>query len=529
MMSSKVQEKKTVAANAPEEDRFRSGRSRFGLQQLRIGRDKRWHFAGQQPDETVRMVVRRHKFFLLTPALPLLGSFILLGLVLYGATSLPNPLIPWPFFEILAIALIIGTAAWFVYKDFLKWYLETYIITNKRIIISRGILEPTRQATPLESVRQVGVDLDNFLGFWLRYGTVHAYLTGGDLIMREVPNPRKVKDAIEGITQGIQAAKPKEEKPPTPPIPEVAAVIETLSKEKEPPKLENADEGLPIRNPEGRIGPRRTFGGFLNIEAEVHYTSGEFTVRYVQRSRYVLLRQLSVPVLALLIALPLTVYIPLAGTLANQIISLWWFGMTILVLALLGAIFFIYTNYVDDVYILTNKRIIDIERRYLLFYEMRRDVDYKNIKDIRVKVPNLLQRLLDIGDVYIEIAGTPSLVLPTVDHPFYIQDKIFEIQKNKEKSAEVKKINDEKKELHKWFSNVVTTLVETTHLKGAPPLLGKSLLEAMEVAGELGFHVIVYDEDTSNPDVPPGRVVHQSPPPGTAINPDGEIQVILSA
>ena len=124
-MSSKVQGKKTVAANAPEEDRFRSGRARFGLQQLRRGRDKRWHFAGQQPDETVRMVVRRHKFFLLTPALPLLGSFILLGLVLYGATSLPNPLIPWPFFEILAIAFIIGTAAWFVYKDFLKWYLET--------------------------------------------------------------------------------------------------------------------------------------------------------------------------------------------------------------------------------------------------------------------------------------------------------------------------------------------------------------------------------------------------------------------
>ncbi|HYL41839.1 MAG TPA: PH domain-containing protein [Ktedonobacteraceae bacterium] len=528
-MSSKVQEKKTAAASAPEEDRFRSGRSRFGLQQLRVGRDKRWHFAGQQPDETVRMVVRRHKFFLLTPALPLLGSIILLGLVLFGATSLPNPLIPWPFFEILAIALIIGTAAWFVYKDFLKWYLETYIITNKRIINSRGLLEPTRQATPFASVKQVGVDLDNFLGFWLRYGTVHVYLTGGDLVMYEVPNPRKVKDVIDSILLGIQAAKPKEEKPPTPAIPEVAAVIDTLSKAKEPPKLENADENLPIRNPEGRIGPRRTFGGILNIPAEVHYTSGEFTVRYVQRSRYVLLRQLTVPVLALLIALPLTVYVPLAGTLANQIISIWWFGMTVLVLALLATIFFIYTNYVDDVYILTNRRIIDIERRYLMFYEMRSDVDYKNIKDIKVKVPNLVQRLLDIGDVYIEVSGTPGLVLPTVDHPFYIQDKIFEIQKNKEKNAEVQKINDEKKELHKWFSNVVTTLVETTQLKGAPPLLGKSLLEAMEVAGELGFHVIVYDEDASNPDVPPGRVVHQSPPPGTAINPDGEIQVILSA
>src|SRR5258708_22482126 len=147
MMSSKVQEKKTVAANAPEEDRFRSGRSRFGLQQLRIGRDKRWHFAGQQPDETVRMVVRRHKFFLLMPALPLLGSIILLGLILFGATSLPKPLIPWTFFEIFAICLIFVTAVWFVYKDFIKWYLATYIITNKRIINSRGLLEPTRQET----------------------------------------------------------------------------------------------------------------------------------------------------------------------------------------------------------------------------------------------------------------------------------------------------------------------------------------------------------------------------------------------
>ncbi len=528
-MSSKVQEKKSVVANAPRDDPYRSGRSRFGLQRLRFGRDRRWHFAGQQPDEMVRMVVRRHKIFLLTPAVPLLGSIVLLMLVVLGATSLPNPLIPWPFFEILAFALIVGTGVWFIYKDFIKWYLETYIITNKRIINSRGLLEPTRQETPLESVKQVGIDFDQFLGFWLRYGTVHVYLIGGDLVMREVPHPRKIKEAIEGVSQDIQAAKPKEEKPPKIPVPEVEAIVESLSKAKEPPKLEDADENLRIRNPEGRLGPRRTFGGLLNIPAEVHYVSGEYTVRYVQRSRYVLLRQLALPVLALIFALPLTVYVPIAGTLASQIIGLWWFMMCLIVLSLIVASFVIYTNYVDDVYILTNRRIIDIERRYLFFYEMRTEIDYKNIKDIRVKVPNVLQRLLDIGDVYIEVSGTPGIILPTVDHPFFIQDKVFEIQKNKEKSAEVKKINDEKKELHMWFGKVVTTLVETTQLKGAPPLVGKSLLEAMEVAGELGFHVVVYDEDASNPEIVPGRVVHQNPPPGTAINAGGEIQVVLSA
>jgi beta-lactam-binding protein with PASTA domain len=80
-----------------------------------------------------------------------------------------------------------------------------------------------------------------------------------------------------------------------------------------------------------------------------------------------------------------------------------------------------------------------------------------------------------------------------------------------------------------WFGKLTTTLIETTQLKGAPALVGKDLLEAMEVAGEFGFHVSVSDEDTSNPDVPSGRVMHQSPPPGTAINPGGEIQVVLSA
>jgi len=418
---------------------------------------------------------------------------------------------------------------WFIWQDLIRWWLETYIITNKRIINSNGLLEPTRQSTNLDSVKQVGIDYETPLGFMLRFGTVHVYLTGGDMIMKDVPFPKKVKDAIDGISEGIKAAKPKEEKPPVPANSQVAAVIETLSKAKEPPKLENADEGLKIRHPEGRIGPRRTFGGILRFSADVHYTSGEYTVRYVQRSRYVLYRQLALPVLALLVVLPLAVYAPSAGNVAGQILTPWWFIMGFIVLALLITIFVIYTNYVDDVYIFTNKRVIDIERRYFIFYEMREEIDYKNIRDIRVKVPNIFQRLLDIGNVYIDVPGTPGIILPTVDHPFFIQDKIFEIQKNKEKAAEVKKINDEKKELHMWFGKVVTTLVETTQFKGAPNLLNMDLIDAIERASEFGFQVVVYDEDLSNPDIPPGHIVQQNPPPGTVISPGGDIQVVLSA
>jgi len=71
--------------------------------------------------------------------------------------------------------------------------------------------------------------------------------------------------------------------------------------------------------------------------------------------------------------------------------------------------------------------------------------------------------------------------------------------------------------------------VETTQFKGAPNLLNMDLIDAIERASEFGFEVVVYDEDLSNPDIPPGHIVHQNPPPGTVISPGGDIQVILSA
>ena len=529
-MSSKATEKKSAGTEVTHEERWRSGRPRFfGRQNVHLGRDKKWHFSGQQADEEVHLVVRKHWWFLVKPALPFIASCILLGLVLFATVRFPNPLFPWTFFEIVAIVLFFGTLGWFVWRDGIAWYYETYIVTNKRIINSGGLLEPTRQSTPIENVKQVGVDNFNTpLGFMLRYGLVHLYLQGGDLIMKEVPRPLKIKEVIDDLSEELKAKKPKDEKPPTPALPEVAAVIEELAKGKEAPKLDDADAKYNVRNPKGRLGPRRPFGVFRNILAEIHYTSGEFTVQYVQRSRYVLFRQLILPVLGLLFVLPLAIYIPISGTAVTQAaVPFWFIIMAVLVVGLMVTIFLIYINYIDDVYIFTNKRIIDVERRFMFFYEMSTQIEYKNIKSTRVSVPSILQRMLDVGHVRIEVAGTPGIMLSNVDHPFVVMDKIFEIQKNKEKADDIKKANDAKKELHMWFGKVVSKLVETTQLKGAPNLQKMDWLEAMQCADELGFEVVVADEAPSESEVP-GLVLHQSPPPGTAITAGGKIQVVLS-
>jgi membrane protein YdbS with pleckstrin-like domain len=522
-MSSKP--KKQDKNAAPTRNLWRSGRSRFGLNEIRFGRDRKWHFPGQQPNETVTKIVREHWWFLVVPAMPLIGAMIFLILIFWGSVKLAHPI--WSFLELMAVLIILGTLLWFIWNDFIKWYLKAYIITNERIFLYAGVFELTRKSIPLEKVQQVGVDIDTFWGFIVRYGTVHIYLIGGDFIMKNIPRPSRVKEAIDIASESVKANKLKEEKPPTPAPPEVAALIGDLSRLKDLPKLEDADEQYKLRNSGKRLAPMRTFGGILRIRSEVRYSSGEFTVKYIQRSRYVLYRKVTIPLLAICFVLFLAFDIPVSLPFVTSNLSQWWIVMGIIVLLLIFSIGAIYSNYVDDVFILSNKRIIDIHRRFIFFFEDRKGLEYKNIKDIQVKVPNVIQRLLDIGNVDIEVAGAPSIVLKTIDHPLIVLEKINEIKNYVAKVDDIKKENELKKELNKWFVNVVTGLVVTS--QGAPNLVNLNLIDAMEKANEKGFQVTVYGEEPSpRPDILPGYVVRQNPPAGTVIQTGGEIQVVLS-
>lgn len=518
-----------VAPNAqqPSDDPWRSGRARFGWRDFRRGRDRKLHFPGRQKDEKVIKVVRKHKLFLVFPALPVLGTFAVLVLLLGASTRFASLHLPWIWLELVVVAAMLFFIGWFIWRDGVDWYVTTYIITNKRIISSRGVFEPTRQSTPVDKIKQVGVDIDTFWGFLFRFGIVHIYLQGGDVIMKDIPSPMRVKEVIDNIIEELEAKKPKPQKAPTPDNPEVAAVINKLSKLKDVPQLENADDRYPDRHPERRIGPRRTFGGILHIPCDVRYMSGEYTVRYIQRSRYVLYRKLVLPVVLLLILFPLAIYGPASGIVPTSISGPWWLIAALAVLGLVVFIGLIYTNWVDDVYLLSTRRIIDIDRRFIFFYEMREEVEYKNIRDIKVKVHNIIERLLDIGDVSVELAGTPGVILKTVDHPFLIQDKIYEIQKFNDRRKEIEQQNKSKEELKSWFDTVVSSLLTNTQLNGAPNLHNMELLDAIERANELGFQVMVLDEEESSDGRAPGTIITQNPPPGTAINPGGEILVVL--
>ncbi len=77
------------------------------------------------------------------------------------------------------VVLVVITGVYFVYNDLVLWWVETYIITNKRVLIWKGLLSPSRDEFGVERVVQVASDQRGIISLLLNYGNVHLYLVGG--------------------------------------------------------------------------------------------------------------------------------------------------------------------------------------------------------------------------------------------------------------------------------------------------------------------------------------------------------------
>jgi hypothetical protein len=197
---------------------------------------------------------------------------------------------------------------------------------------------------------------------------------------------------------------------------------------------------------------------------------------------------------------------------------------------------FIIINYVDDVYILTTKRVIDIQRRFIFLDEEHLLIEYGQIKDIRVEVGNALYLALGVGTVIVETPGNnPDLVMRVVDHPFSIQDQVYAVKGYREKVDKIKNANERKKELNQWFGTVLATMERDVLGKGVPNLQKLDLFTAAERAREFGMKVVPVGEDPSYPNIAPGLIVSQNPMPGTLVQVESkdpeqrpQIHVVLS-
>jgi PH (Pleckstrin Homology) domain-containing protein len=105
------------------------------------------------------------------------------------------------------ILFLIGLL-WLLIRYF-RWITTVYAVTNRRVIVQRGILGKDFDEIPVTQVR--GVDVHQSFGQRiLGYGSVRVSSEGGNRLGNEdwkgIPKPFRFQKLIENATQNVQSA-----------------------------------------------------------------------------------------------------------------------------------------------------------------------------------------------------------------------------------------------------------------------------------------------------------------------------------
>jgi hypothetical protein len=180
-------------------------------------------------NERIVFVTRQHWLVLVLAAL--IDGFLTL-VILAGAIILGDGLVLLAFFALLPVAH-------FVIR-FLNWYNEQYLVTNRRVMEVRGVINKRASDSSLEKVNDVVLE-QSILGRFLGYGTVEI-ITGSDIgvnFFRYIAHPVRFKTEMlnrkEDLSEldgfGRRARRVLAGEPPdSGDIPELIAELDELRK-----------------------------------------------------------------------------------------------------------------------------------------------------------------------------------------------------------------------------------------------------------------------------------------------------------
>lgn len=127
-----------------------------------------------------------------------------------------------------------------------------------------------------------------------------------------------------------------------------------------------------------------------------------------------------------------------------------------------------------------------------------------------MKSPNVIQLALDIGNLYIETQGdNPNIHMYNIPHPFFIQDKIYEIKGFHDRIEKIRTRNERKGELSERFSAMMAAMDRQSQT--VPDLRSLDLWDAVEVAGQLGIKVVPIGESNKYPSLGSVKIAVQIP------------------
>lgn len=412
-------------------------------------------FAWMEPGEVVLFYSRRHWCGLAVG----IARGILTGLALEAVVAALDALTPLPMNVPLWSAVALFIAALLIVWRWVDWANDYIAVTTWRVTHHERVafIYESRSEAPLDRIQNIHVER-RFWGTLLRYGTVTIETASavGSLRFDRLPSPEELREIIFAQLARVRATRLAAERH----LIRDELVSRLREENDRPAPLDDASSAPPIDYVEEAPAQKVTAGRLVRLLAWLAASGIVPQVRIVTdgaitwRKHWIfLLGSVAAPAMLSLALAVITVlgFWGWSGGPAALIPSFPYAALLGLVVCL-GWFWWQADDWSNDLYTVTDERIIDVEKRPLFFSEQRREASLGMIQNVRFHMPTFWAAVLNYGDVLVQTAGAGEFTFHRVPSPRDVQAEIFRRIEAFREAERQREASRRRSELSEWFS-----------------------------------------------------------------------------
>ncbi len=394
-----------------------------------------------QDEDEPTLLLRRKHWFAFARTLPapvlillVLGTFAWLLRRVGILTTIPSTLL---FVSVIPAMLLL----WLV----LDWRNDYYLVTSKRVLHEERVLllYQTWDEVPLSKIQSINITR-GFTGSMLGFGTLQIQTASarGTLALPYVPDPEGMQEVIFKKVGQLRWRMQQGQRD------EIRQELLRQSGAEEAEEEHAIPAMVPEEQARTKLGPLARFVSRRPL----------LRMRYNHANQIIWRKHWLFLLKRIYLALPFAILVSVAFITVSLYGGLARYRLPLLPAALvlwIAGIFWLWWQVEDwrnDVYIVTDRLIIDIEKRPLFFAEDRKQATLDVIQNVSLSKRGILTSLLNYGDVLIQIAGASgTFTFEGVPQPEAVQREIFRRVEDYNESQRRQQGERRKAELSTWF------------------------------------------------------------------------------
>lgn len=362
----------------------------------------------QTEGEKVTLISRRHPFFLFLRVL-LVGGAGFAGFGIFLSLAFTSLGFSIGLFITAIVLLVIGLllSGWAA----LEWTNDFFIITRDRVLVQKKLIGffESRHESPMSAILSTGLET-TLPGRIIGFGAVTLRSYTGNIRFKNLPSPQLIYEFLEHQRQQVALETNQQDR-----VEMVETLQERLGVEGRPSRIVAREREMPVS--------MYASGSLLDLAASFFGLRIEKDSAVIYRTHWwILLGKTIIPgiilfgtgaaflgkLLGLFPPIPDTVFY-IAAILLTLISFTWWLYQ--------------YTDWHNDIYIITPDQLVDVYRKPL-GTEERRSAPIRNIQTVEFMRKGIIGLILNYGTVRIQI-GNEELTFDNVYDPAAIQTEIF--------------------------------------------------------------------------------------------------------